>query len=239
MCSAYKEIITQLIEEGDLWEQLGITRDDRNFNLENFSIHLIEDIDDLDEKFNKLIYQKVKVLNDTNYFSAFRDLNERWAVGGYGIVDANTIGKSKRNKKKRYKPTIFHSGHILAQRLFRGITTGICLNYYNVNNIYPQTELSNRGSVYLGKKSVDNQSYYESYLEMEVLEPGKKYFYRAKLVYGKDEVVPRGIRLQAVEVKDGDLGMYMDKDKILFNVFIPNIYPDFLPNYKKITLIGE
>lgn len=150
MCSAYKELITQLIEEGDLWEQLGITRDNKNFNLENFSIHLIEDIDDLDEKFNKLIDQEVKVLNDTNYFSAFKDLNERWAIGGYGIVDANTIGKSKRNKKKRYKPTIFHSGHILAQRLFRGITKGICLNYYNVNNIYPQTELSNRGSVYGG-----------------------------------------------------------------------------------------
>lgn len=90
-----------------------------------------------------------------------------------------------------------------------------------------------------GEKSVYNQSYYESYLEMEVLEPGKKYFYRAKLVYGKDEVVPRGIRLQAVEVKDGDSGMYMDKDKILFNVFIPNIFHDFLPDYKEITLIGE
>lgn len=237
MCSAYKELITQLIEEGDLWEQLGITRDGKNFNLENFSIHLIEDIDDLDEKFNKLIDQEVKVLNDTNYFSAFKDLNERWAIGGYGIVDANTIGKSKRNKKKRYKPTIFHSGHILAQRLFRGITKGICLNYYNVNNIYPQTELSNRGSVYGGKKSVYNQSYYESYLEMEVLEPGKKYFYRAKLVYGKDEIVPRGIRLQAVEVKDGDSGMYMDKNKILFNVFIPNIFQDFLPDYKEIKLL--
>lgn len=239
MCSAYKELITQLIEEGDLWEQLGITRDDKNFNLENFSIHLIEDIDDLDEKFNKLIDQEVKVLNDTNYFSAFKDLNERWAIGGYGIVDANTIGKSKRNKKKRYKPTIFHSGHILAQRLFRGITKGICLNYYNVNNIYPQTELSNRGSTYGGKKSVYNQSYYESYLEKVVLKSGDKYFYRAKLVYGKDEVVPRGIRLQAVEVKDGDSGMYMDKNKILFNVFIPNIFQDFLPDYKEITLIGE
>lgn len=88
-----------------------------------------------------------------------------------------------------------------------------------------------------GEKSVDNQSYYESFLEREVSETGKKYFYRTKLVYGKDEIVPRGIRLQAVEVKDGDLGMYMDK-KILFNVFIPNIFPDFLPNYKKITWIG-
>ena len=58
-------------------------------------------------------------------------------------------------------------------------------------------------------------------------------------MYGKDEVVPRGIRLQAVEVKDGDSGMYMDKDKILFNVFIPNIFQDFLPDYKEITLIGE
>lgn len=239
MCSVYKELITQLIEEGDLWEQLGITRDDKNFNLENFSINLIEDIEDLDDKFNNLIDQEVKVLNDTNYFSAFKDLNERWAIGGYGIVDANTIGKSKRNKKKRYKPTIFHSGHILAQRLFRGITKGICLNYYNVNNIYPQTELSNRGSTYGGKKSVYNQSYYESYLETVVLEYGKKYFYRAKLVYGKDEVVPRGIRLQAVEVKDGDSGMYMDKNKKLFNVFIPNIFPEFLPNYKEITLIGK
>lgn len=239
MCSDYKELITQLIEEGDLWEQLGITRDDKNFNLVNFSMHLIEDIDDLDEKFNKLIDEEATVLNDTNYFSAFKNLNERWAVGGYGIVDAKSIGKSKRNKNKRYKSTIFHSGHILAQRLFRGIANGICLNYYNVNNIYPQTELSNRGSVYWGKKSVDNQSYYECYLEMEALKPGKKYFYRAKLVYGKEEIVPRGIRLQAIEVKDGNLGMYMDKNKILFNVFIPNIFPDFLPNYREITLIGE
>ena len=177
MCSDYKELITQLIEEGDLWEQLGITRDDKNFNLVNFSMHLIEDIDDLDEKFNKLIDEEATVLNDTNYFSAFKNLNERWAVGGYGIVDANSIGKSKRNKKKRYKSTI--------------------------------------------------------------LKPGKKYFYRAKLVYGKEEIVPRGIRLQAIEVKDGNLGMYMDKNKILFNVFIPNIFPDFLPNYREITLIGE
>ena len=239
MCSVYKELITQLIEEGDLWEQLGITHDDKNFILVNFSMELFKDIDDLDEKFNKLIDEECKVFNDTNYFSAFKDLNKRWAVGGYGIVDANSIGKSKPNKKKRYKPTIFHSGHILAQRLFRGIDKGICLNYYNVNNIYPQTELSNRGSVFWGKKSVDNQSYYESYLEIKALEPGKRFFYRAKLVYGKDEIVPRGIRLQAVEVNDGNLGMYMDKSKILFNVFIPNIFPDFLPNYREITLIGE
>ena len=85
---------------------------------------------------------------------------------------------------------------------------------------------------------MDNQSYYESFLEREVSENWKKYFYRTNLVYGKDDIVPRGIRLQAVEVKDGDLGMYMDKNKILFNVFIPNIFPDFLPNCKKITWIG-
>lgn len=239
MFSSYKELITQLIEEGDLWEQLGITRDDKNLNLVNFSIHLIKDIDDLDEKFNKLIDEECKVRNDTNYFSAFKDLNKRWAVGGYGIVDTNTIGKSKRNKKKRYKPTIFHSGHILAQRLFRGVIDGVCLNYYNVNNIYPQTELSNRGSVYGGKKSVDNQTYYECYLEMKVKETGKKYFYRAKLVYGKDEIVPRGIRLQAVEVKERDSRVCIDKNQILFNVFIPNTFSESLPNYKEITLIGE
>lgn len=238
MCSVYKKLITQLIEEGDLWEQLGITNDGKNFDLVNYSMRLVKDIDDLDEKFNKVIDEDIQVFNDTNYFSAFKDLDKRWAVGGYGIVDASTLGKSKRSKKKRYKPTIFHSGHILAQRLFRGVVKGICLNYYNVNNIYPQTELSNRGSVYGGEKSIDNQSYYESFLEREVSETGKKYFYRAKLVYGKDEIVPRGIRLQAVEVKDGDLGMYMDKNKILFNVFIPNIFPDFLPNYKKITWMG-
>ena len=239
MCSVYKELITQLIEEGDLWEQLGISNNDKNFNLVNYSMRLVKDIDDLDEKFNKVKETEIKVFNDTNYFSAFKDLDKRWAVGGYGIVDASTLGKSKRSKKKRYKPTIFHSGHILAQRLFRGVVKGICLNYYNVNNIYPQTELSNRGSVYWGKKFFDNQSYYESYLEMEVLKTGKKYLYRAKLMYGKDEIVPRGIRLQAVEVKERDSRMFIDKSKILFNVFIPNTFSDSLPNYKKITLIGE
>lgn len=239
MCSAYKELITQLIEEGDLWEQLGITRNDKNFNLENFSIHLTEDIDDLDGKFNKVKETKIKVFNDTEYFPYDNDINIRWAVGGYGIVDASTLGKSKKSKHCLYNGTIFQSGHILAQRLFRNIDTLIDLKHDNVNNIYPQTELSNRGSTYGGKKSVYNQSYYESYLETIVLEYGDKYFYRAKLVYGKDEVVPRGIRLQAVEVKDGDSGMYMDKDKILFNVFIPNIFQDFLPDYKEITLIGE
>ena len=239
MCSVYKKLITQLIEEGDLWEQLGITNDGKNFDLVNYSMRLVKDIDDLDEKFNKVIDEDIQVFNDTNYFSAFKDLDKRWAVGGYGIVDASTLGKSKRSKKKRYKPTIFHSGHFLAQRLFRGVVKGICLNYYNVNNIYPQTELSNRGSVYWGKKFFDNQSYYESYLEMEVLKTGKKYFYRAKLMYGKDEIVPRGIRLQAVEVKERDSRMFIDKNKILFNVFIPNTFSDSLPNYKKITLIGE
>ena len=156
MCSVYKKLITQLIEEGDLWEQLGITNDGKNFDLVNYSMRLVKDIDDLDEKFNKVIDEDIQVFNDTNYFSAFKDLDKRWAVGGYGIVDASTLGKSKRSKKKRYKPTIFHSGHILAQRLFRGVVKGICLNYYNVNNIYPQTELSNRGSVYWGKKFFDN-----------------------------------------------------------------------------------
>ena len=147
MCSVYKELITQLIEEGDLWEQLGISNNDKNFNLVNYSMRLVKDIDDLDEKFNKVKETEIKVFNDTDYFSAFKDLDKRWAVGGYWIVDSSTLGKSKRSKKKRYKPIIFHSGHILAQRLFRRVVKGICLNYYNVNNIYPQTELSNRGSV--------------------------------------------------------------------------------------------
>ena len=66
MCSVYKELITQLIEEGDLWEQLGITHDDKNFILVNFSMELFKDIDDLDEKFNKLIDEECKVFNDTN-----------------------------------------------------------------------------------------------------------------------------------------------------------------------------
>jgi len=155
------------------------------------------------------------------------------------MEDAVTLGKSKKSNNSLYSGTIFQLGHIFAQRLFRNLDTLINLKHDNVNKIYPQTELSNRGSVYWGKKSVDNQSYYESYLEMEVLETGKKFFNRAKLVYGKNEIVPRGIRLQAVEVKERDSRMFIDKNKILFNVFIPNTFSDSLPNYKKITLIGE
>ena len=254
MCSDYKDLILQLFEEGDLWEQLGLEKNEELFfnktedsglqeqEIKNsecyFSIPLKNDIEDLTDKFNELKDKDIKVDNDSNCYGV---MNKKVAVGGYGIVDDTTLGKSKRCNKKRYKDTIFHSGHILAQRLFRGVTKGICLNCNNENNIYPQTELSNRASEYGGKFSIDNQTYYESFLERKVLKTGKKYFYRAKLVYGKDEseIVPRGIRLQAVEVKEGDSGMYMDKDKILFNVFIPNIFKDFLPNYKKITLIGE
>ena len=220
MCSDYKDLILQLIEEGDLWEQLGFAKNEELFfnKTENsglqeqgiknsecyFSIPLKNDIEDLTDKFNEL---------------KDKDMNKKVAVGGYGIVDDTTLGKSKKCNKKRYKDTIFHSGHILAQRLFRGVTKGICLNGNNENNIYPQTKLSNEASEYGGKFSIDNQTYYESFLERKVLNTGEKYFYRAKLVYGKDEteIVPRGIRLQAVEVKEGDSGMYMDKNKILFN----------------------
>ena len=121
----------------------------------------------------------------------------------------------------------------LAKRLFGKATTNISFKSNNINNIYPQTPPSNEGSVYGGTKSLDNQTYYECMLDSEVSLHGEAYFYRAKLVYGKDEteIVPRGIRLQAIQVIKSDESLVLSENT-LFNVFVPNITKFSLIDYK-------
>lgn len=248
MCSDYKELIIQLIKEGDLWETLGLNEDEELVFMKTdqsspqesrikdskcyFSIHLRNDIGDLTKKFTKLIEDKIYVQNDTEWRDDERAINKRWALGGFGIVTRETIKESKDNGKRRYRCTGFDSGHILAQRLFRKNCTSVSLNYNNVDNIYPQTKLSNEGSTYGKGNSIENQTYFESWLEEVVDDTGKEYFYRAKLVYGKDdsEIVPRGIRLQAVEIHRNEQELTLGENT-LFNVFVPNITKEGLLNY--------
>ena len=256
MCSDYKELIIQLIEEGDLWEQLGLDKSEELVFRKKegsstqegcmkaskcyFSIHLINDIGDLTEKFNELVKENKVAKNDTDFKDDKRILKKRWAEGGFGIVNSTTVGitdSEESEPKSRFRNTGFESGHILARSLFGNSDTDISLKVNNVNNIYPQTHLSNEGSTYGGLNSIENQTYFESMLKKVVDDTGKEYFYRAKLVYGKDdsEIVPRGIRLQAVEIQRNEQELTLEEN-FLFNVFVPNITKKDLPNYHIIEI---
>ena len=85
--------------------------------------------------------------------------------------------------------------------------------------------------------------YFEKIIQ-ESLDEGRDIHYRVTPVFKKNDLefepIPRGIILEARIAHSRAKGhRFVGYEGSQFNVFIPNIFPDFLPNYREITLIGE
>ncbi|WP_314050678.1 hypothetical protein [Abiotrophia defectiva] len=239
-----KRLVWKLVDEGGIWDELGLKLG-QNLNYNQGSIVLDQGIGDIQLKFNEIIKSDYYAKNDecSNCLLTQGTKSE----GGYAIIGKDTIYRSKNRKKghgrsgkRRYRKG-FHSGHILARQLvWQELNSNkkhrdVVINYNNIKNIYPQTPWSNKGSAPSAKKKkheeIRNQTYFENLLVNHINQSRGKLFYRVKLVYGKDnsEIVPRGVRLQAVKIIWSNGKMALGEN--LFNVFIPNVQETCLIDY--------
>lgn len=143
------------------------------------------------------------------------------------FLDKDNLAKQNYRTRQIYKPTgwhgnrpgaeIYNRGHLIAYSLSGGInkwgkyTGRLGGDQNNPKNLFTQTAYSNQNI----------QTYYESAVR-EALISGEKVIYQATPIFRKNELMARGINLQAVTT-DGMLN---------FNVYIYNVQPGYKFNYQ-------
>lgn len=115
------------------------------------------------------------------------------------------------------KKQVYNRGHLIAYSISKGITQDG--NYdpneksgdqNNPKNLFTQTAFSNQQLQTVYEKKVRDALYAD-----------KKVIYQAQAIFRGDELMARGVHLQAVST-DGSLN---------FNVYIYNVQPDYTFNY--------
>ncbi len=132
-------------------------------------------------------------------------------------------GWDKINKNKDYE-VYFHRGHIIAYSL-GGDKEIQGYKYKALKSLFTQTAWSNMGKANK-KKEVENkfsQWYFEKIIKDTVVTDSVCMASRP-IYRNKADIIPIGVHLQAVT-----------KERSLFNVFLPNIDPNIVIDYKKCT----
>lgn len=113
---------------------------------------------------------------------------------------------------------VYNRGHLIAYSLTAGINpqtgqyhAGVVGDQDNPQNLFTETDFINQ----------EIQTVYEAKVR-HAIEHGKKVIYQATPVFRGNELVPRGINLQAVST-DGSLN---------FNVYLQNVEPGVVINYR-------
>lgn len=132
-------------------------------------------------------------------------------------------GWDKISKNKDYE-VYFHRGHIIACSL-GGDKEIKGHDYKALKSLFTQTAWSNMGKD-VKKKGFENQ-FSQWHFEKKVVKELKNssVCMASRPIYrNKADIIPIGVHLQA-----------MTKEKSLFNVFLPNIDPNIVIDYKKCT----
>jgi hypothetical protein len=168
-----------------------------------------------DWKTNKVIYSNLDTLNrtaqaNTAYLAKRNVANDSLRVRQY-------IKPTGWHQKFSKGEAILNRGHLIAYSISKGISLDGVYNpgvqsgdQNNPKNLFTQTAFSNQ----------EIQTIYESKVRT-ALKQGKKVIYQAQAIFKVNELMARGIHLQAVST-DGSLN---------FNVYIFNVQPDFQFDY--------
>lgn len=137
----------------------------------------------------------------------------------------NPAGWNKINKNKDYE-VYFHRGHIIACSL-GGDKEIKGHDYKALKSLFIQTAWSNMGKDVKEEEEEKINKFSQWYFEEKVVKELKKssVCMASRPIYrNKADVIPIGVHLQAVT-----------KERSLFNVFLPNIDPNIVIDYKKCT----
>ena len=132
-------------------------------------------------------------------------------------------GWDKINKNKDYE-VYFHRGHIIAYSL-GGDKEIQGHKYKALKSLFTQTAWSNMGKA--NKKKEDENKFSQWYFEKIIKDTvvADSVCMASRPIYrNKADIIPIGVHLQAVT-----------KERSLFNVFLPNIDPNIVIDYKKCT----
>lgn len=128
---------------------------------------------------------------------------------------------------------LYHRGHVIAKSFQQYTRSYKVVSLINKRpNIYVSTNWlnhANHSESYYGV----NQTYVENWiLKIMIENPNVRINYRAILVFHDDENIPRGIHLK-VEFDGKIQGLKRKSEFNTLNLFIPNIDPRFIVDYKR------
>lgn len=168
-----------------------------------------------DWKSNKVIYSNLDTLNRTS--QANTAYLEKRNVANDSLRVRQYIKPTGWHQKFSKGEAILNRGHLIAYSISKGISLDGVYNpavqsgdQNNPKNLFTQTAFSNQKI----------QTIYESKVRA-ALKQGKKVIYQAQAIFKANELMARGIHLQAVST-DGALN---------FNVYIFNVQPGFQFDY--------
>lgn len=165
---------------------------------------------------NQVIYADLDRLNRTSGAN-IAYLQQR-NVADDALRVQQTVRPTGWHQKFSGRQAILNRGHLVAYSISKGIS--VAGNYdpnqqsgdqNNVKNLFTQTAFSNQRL----------QTVYEAKVR-NALRAGKKVIYRPHAIFRGQELMPRGVHLQAIST-DGSLN---------FNVYIYNVQPGFVFNYQ-------
>ena len=166
-------------------------------------------------KVNKVIYSNLDSLNRTS--SSNTAFLEKRNVADQSLRVRQYIDPTGWHSNKRNGVQIYNRGHLIAYSVSAGIDQDGNYNpgnksgdQNNPKNLFTQSAFTNQKI----------QSIFESKVR-KALRQGEKVIYQATPIFRGNELMARGINLQAISV-EGDLD---------FNVYIFNVQPDYVFNY--------
>lgn len=166
-------------------------------------------------KVNKVIYSNLDNLNRTS--SSNTAFLEKRNVADQSLRVRQYIDPTGWHSNKRNGVQIYNRGHLIAYSVSAGIDQDGNYNprnksgdQNNPKNLFTQSAFTNQKI----------QTIYEAKVR-KALRQGDKVIYQATPIFRGNELMARGINLQAISV-EGDLD---------FNVYIFNVQPDYVFNY--------
>ncbi|HEM3662699.1 TPA: viroplasmin family protein [Streptococcus suis] len=192
---------------------------------------------------------KVNKIVDLKEFSKQFITTDNSERGGYIVLSGNTKTESTTSDTSssvetpenwynysfppNRKEFLYHRGHAIAKS-FKGYTRSkqITSLINKQHNIFVSTNWMNHGNHDIDYFGV-NQTYIEnSILKIITDNPKLRVNYRVELIFHEDENVPRGIHIMAEFL--GKVSSFQRKSqRNTLNVFIPNIDPRFIVDYKR------
>ncbi|MFC6171614.1 DNA/RNA non-specific endonuclease [Loigolactobacillus jiayinensis] len=166
-------------------------------------------------KTNHAVYANLDKLNRTS--TANTAYLEQRNVADDSLRVSQTVQPTGWHQKFSNRTAILNRGHLVAYSISKGISASG--NYdpslqsgdqNNLKNLFTQTAFSNQRL----------QTVYETKIRT-ALRDGKKIIYQPHAIFRGNELMPRGVQLQAIST-DGSLN---------FNVYIYNVQPGFTFNY--------
>lgn len=219
--AAYSETITEQIAKEALPQSIKNSLEDPRFN--GYGAYIVaNNTTDLDVSFNATPYvensldskRRPSVANAV-VNQAIREYNPRNDYKD-NKVTLMPLGYHQRTSLKGKYTLAYNRGHLIGYAI-AGKLSNFDASENNKQNIITQTSWANQAS----ESSNTGQNYYEGLIR-QAQDQGRTIRYRATPMYVDNELVPRGVHLEA-KSSDGALQ---------FNVYVPNVQGNIIINYK-------